>query len=371
MKHGNPLRRAAAVILKEYKHVWFDAGFFFLTTLSPAVLLTLLTYVFSFNLQEADLAVLNSDQSPQSFEYIRSLTADGDLKITDSARNYDEVIGLIRAGRVDGVLIIPPGFGGDLESRDEASVSLVVDGVDPSTAVQIINSIDQRTNAYSRALNGTVRIPFDVRWRVWFNPNLESQYSMVPGLMAIVLILPAMAVALGITREKETGTFETLSTTPIRGPEYLVGKLIVYLSMGLVGTLFALGVAVFWFKVPFRGNLLLYMLLTADYLFATMGLCLIVAHFVTSQRTATTAILLILFIPSFFQTGLSLPIDKTSLGAQIYAFSLPATQFIIASRGVMLKALDLTALWSEALAMFVMGLVGVIVGILLFTKKIG
>jgi ABC-2 type transport system permease protein len=113
------------------------------------------------------------------------------------------------------------------------------------------------------------------------------------------------------------------------------------------------------------------MLLTADYLFATMGLCLIVAHFVTSQRTATTAILLILFIPSFFQTGLSLPIDKTSLGAQIYAYSLPATQFIIASRGVMLKALDLTALWSEALAMFVMGLVGVIVGILLFTKKIG
>jgi ABC-2 type transport system permease protein len=142
------------------------------------------------------------------------------------------------------------------------------------------------------------RAPFDVRMRVWFNPNLESQYAMVPGLMAIVLILPAMAVALGVTREKETGTFETLSTTPIQGLEYLLGKLVVYLSLGLIGTLLALAVAVFWFRVPFRGSLLLYMLMTVVYLFATMGFCLIVAHFVASQRTATSVVLLTLFIPA-------------------------------------------------------------------------
>ncbi len=366
----NSLRRVAAMIIKEYKHIWFDSGFLFLTVFSPAVLLTLLTYVFSFNVQEADLAILNQDQSPQSFEYIRTLTADGDLTEKLVAQNYAEVQEFIRASRVDAVLIIPPGFGRDLAAGNRTPVSLIVDGTDPSTAGQIANSIEQRTVVYTHSLTGNAYIPFDVRMRVWFNPNLESQYSMVPGLMALVLILPAMAVALGMTREKETGTFETLSSTPIRGGEYLIGKLVVYLSMGLIGTLLALGIAVFWFKVPFRGSLLIYLLLTADYLFASMGVCLIVGHFVSSQRTATSIVLLLLFIPSFFQTGLSFPIDRSSIGSLISSYSLPATYFVVISRGVALKGLSVSALLPESLALFGMGLIALVVSTALFSKKV-
>lgn len=370
MKVWNSLRRLAAIIVKEYKHIAFDSGFLFLTVLSPAVLLTLLTYVFSFSVQKANLAVQDQDQSPQSVEYVRALTADGDLSVIETADSYDDVLDLIKAGRVDAVLIIPPGFGRDLTARKPTPVHLVLDGTDPSTASQVSNSIELRTNAYMRSQVGSFRAPFDVRMRVWFNPNLESQFAMVPGLMAIVLILPAMAVALGITREKESGTFETLSTTPIRALEYLLGKLVVYLSMGLVGTLLALAVAIFWFKVPFRGNLLLYLLLTADYLFATMGLCLIVGHFVPTQRTATSAILLILFIPGFFQTGLTFPIDRSSLMAQMSSYSLPATHFVIISRGIALKGLSLDALWTPALVLLIMGLGAVLASAMLFKKKI-
>lgn len=370
MKVWNSPRRALAIVVKEYKHIRFDSGFFFLTVLSPAVLLTLLTYVFSFSVQEADLAILNQDQSPQSFEYIRALTADGDLHIIETAGSYDDVLEMIRTSRVNGVLIIPPGFGRDVTSGVSTPVSLVLDGTDPSTASQVSNSIELRTNAYMEAQASPFRAPFDVRMRVWFNPNLESQYAMVPGLMAIVLILPAMAVALGVTREKETGTFETLSTTPIQGLEYLLGKLVVYLSMGLIGTLLALAVAVFWFRVPFRGSLLLYMLMTADYLFATMGFCLVAAHFVASQRTATSVVLLTLFIPSFFQTGLSFPIDKSSVMSLLISYSLPGTHFIILSRGIMLKGLTIDALWIEAIVLCVMGVCAVIASTLLFKKKI-
>jgi ABC-2 type transport system permease protein len=358
------------MIIKEYKHIWFDSGFLFLTVFSPAVLLTLLTYVFSFNVQEADLAILNQDQSPQSYEYIRTLTANGDLTERLVAQNYEEMQEFIRASRIDAVLIIPPGFGRDIAAGTHTPVSLIVDGTDPSTAGQIASSIEQRTQVYTRALTGHSYIPFDVRMRVWFNPNLESQYSMVPGLMALVLILPAMAVALGITREKESGTFETLTATPIRGGEYLIGKLVVYLSMGLVGTLLALGVAVFWFKVPFRGNLLVYLLLTADYLFASMGVCLIVGHFVSSQRTATSIVLLLLFIPSFFQTGLSFPIDRSSLASLASSYSLPATYFVLISRGVALKGLGIGTLFPESLALLGMGLIAVVVSTALFSKKI-
>lgn len=367
----NSLRRAVAIILKEYKHVWQDPGFFFLTVLAPAVLLTLLTYIFSFNIQSADLAVSNQDQSPQSFEYIRTLTADGDLSVNDTVQGYDEAVELLKSNRVNAVLFIPPGFASKLEARKPSPVNLVVDASDPSTAAQVINAVDQRTQVYTSHLSrGYMRVPFEIRMRVWFNANLDSQYSMVPGLMAIVLILPAMAVALGITREKEAGTFESLSTTPVLGHEYLLGKLFVYLSLGLVGALLALGVAVFWFHVPFRGDLGLYMLLTADYLLATMGFCLIVAHFAPSQRTATSIILLTLFIPSFFLTGLILPVDKSSLFNQLSSYGVPGTHYIVISRGVALKSLTLDSLWPEALTLVMMGVVAVTVSIFIFTKKV-
>jgi ABC-2 type transport system permease protein len=364
-------RRLISVIVKEYKHIWFDPGFLFLTLFSPAVLLTLLSYVFSFDVENATLAVINRDQSPQSFDYLRALTADGDIEFTDSVDNYDEALRLFKAGGVDGVLVIPPGFGEHLEGQEEAPVNLVVDGTDPTTAASVMNSVEGRTQAFSQHLVGIRAVPFEVRNRTWFNPNLQSQHSMVPGLMAVVLILPSMAAALGVTREKEVGTFETMVTTPIRGHEYLVGKLIVYLSLGLVSTLLALAVAVYWFRVPFRGGLGVYMLLTADYLFAVMGYCLILANFISSQRATTTLVLLTLFIPSFFLTGLTFPIDESSFGSWLTAQAMPTTHFITISRAVMLKALGIADLLPEVTILAVGGALSLAASILLFNKKLG
>jgi ABC-2 type transport system permease protein len=364
------LRRLLSVIIKEYKHIWFDPGFLFLTLFSPAVLLTLLSYVFSFDVEYATLAVINRDQSPQSFDYLRALTADGDITLTNPVANYDEAIKLFKAGDVDAVLVIPPGFGDHLEGREEAPVNLVVDGTDPTTAVSVMSSVEGRTQAFSQNTVGVTAAPFEVRNRTWFNPNLRSQHSMVPGLMALVLILPSMAAALGVTREKEVGTYETMVTTPIRGHEYLIGKLIVYLSLGLVSTLLALAVAVYWFRVPFRGGLGVYMLLTADYLFALMGYCLLLANFISSQRATTSLVLLTLFIPSFFLTGLTFPIDKSSTGSWLTAQALPTTHFITISRAVMLKALGVADLLPDVTILGVGGALSLVVSILLFSKKL-
>jgi ABC-2 type transport system permease protein len=364
------LRRTIAIIFKEYKHIWLDPGYFFLTVMAPAVLLTLLSYTFSFDIDDANLAVVNQDQSPQSYEYIRALTADGDITVVETIQSYDQVDALFKASKIDAALVIPPGFQSDLDGGQETPVNVVVDATDTGTAMQIANAIRQRSSAYADGLEEAGTPPFDVRIRVWFNPNLDSQHSMIPGLMALVLILPAMTVALGVTREKERGTFEMLITTPILGREYLIGKIVVHLSMALVGTLPALAVAVYWFGVPFRGSLALYLLLTADYIFALMGFCLFVAHFVHNQRAVTSIILLTLFIPSFFQTGLLLPVDTSSIVPQVIAFGLPATHFIALSRGITLKALTMTELLPEALILLGMGIAATLINIALFTKKV-
>ena len=142
---------------------------------------------------------------------------------------------------------------------------------------------------------------------------------------------------------KESGSLETLVTTPVLGREYLLGKLMVYLLLGVVGAGSAFALAVFWFRVPFRGSVGLFVLLTADYLFALMGLSLFISNFVASQRTVSAIIPLAFFIPSFFLTGLLLPIDTSSAISQALSYSLPATHYITIARGLALKGIGLAA----------------------------
>lgn len=364
-------RRIRSVAVKEYRHVILDPGFFFLTIVSPAVILTLLAYVFSFDLEHINLAILDQDMTPIAQEYIRTLTSGSDVSIVAEVDSYEEGVALFQSGNADAILTVPPGFGAAFASGDGATAHAVVDGSDPSTGNNVINSLTMRTQIYSDRVTGFEAPPFDVRMRVWFNPNLYSQHSMIPGLMSLVLIMPAMAVTIALTREKEVGTFEMLVTTPINGAEYLLGKLFVYISLGLVSTLLALAVAIFGFGVPFRGNLGLYLLLSADYLLAIMAFSLIVAHFVPTQRTAITITLLTIFIPSFFLTGLILPVDKESLSSQVLAFVLPATHYIQISRGIMLKGLSMAYLWPQAAVLLMMGIGGVLIGMILFGKKVG
>lgn len=371
LRAAAPLRRTRAIIVKELKHIWLDPGSFFLTILAPAVLLTLLSYVFSFDVDRATIGVIDHDQSLRSREYLHMLTADGDITLSPDPGSYDHIVELFRANRIDAGLVIPPGFARALNAGEPAAISLVVDGSDASTAYQVIGALEGRTLAYNATLAAPGPPPFDVRMRVWFNENLRSQFSMIPGLMAIVLILPAMAVALGVAREKESGTHETLVTTPISGREYLLGKLVVYLALGVFGALLALAVAVFWFRVPFRGSLALYTLYTADYLFALMAFGLLIANFVPSQRTVSSIILLVLFIPSFFLTGLLLPVDDSSAASAAMAFSLPSTHFIVISRGIMLKGATPAQIGTEALTLLAMGAIALAASIALFRKKMG
>jgi ABC-2 type transport system permease protein len=344
---GFSLRRMAYITYKEFHHIVRDVGF-----------------------EYTQLALLDFDQSQSSQQYASALVADGELDFTRHVSSYEEAEHLMERGAVAGVLVIPPGFGADLVAGETADVQLLVDGSDAFVAGAATSSVSQRTMAFSLESTGGLPEVFNVEPRVWFNPTLRSQHSMVPALIPIVLILPAMAAALGATRERQTGTFETLATTPVLGMEYLVGKLVAYMLTGLMGTLLALGVAVFWFRVPFRGSLALYMLLTADYFLAMMGACLLVSNFTESQQTATVVILLIFFMPSFFQTGLFSPVDTSSIVSLISSYSLPSTHFVVISRWIALRASGPGLLWKESLALVGMGLASIGTSIFLFKKKV-
>jgi ABC-2 type transport system permease protein len=366
-------RRTLAILRKEFRHILRDLRLLFLVTVSPAILLLTLSNIFAFDVQQVDIAVWNLDRSPVSRQYLAALTADGDFYVEAQAASYADIDRWLMSGRVDLGLVIPRRFGAELQTGHPVEVQAILDGTEPLAANQTAFALRQRTMAFaaqfsaepSRAGGG-----LDVRSEVWYNRSLESLLSMVPGLVAIVLCMPTLALALALTREKETGSFEALIATPVRGSEYLVGKLIAYVASGLASALLVWLVAVLYFRVPFRGSFPVYLLLAAIYLTASMGFSLIIANFVHTQQTAMFLVLVVFFIPSFFIAGLITPVETNTLGSRLVAYSLPATHFIAISRAVFLKGLGLTSLELKILPLLAMGAGGLLISLMLFRKRL-
>ena len=367
------IRRLFAVAHKEFRHITRDVRTFFLVTVAPAFLLLTLSYVFALDVGRVDIAVWDLDRTPLSRAFLTHLTADGDLNVVAYVQREKEVEPLFVRDIADLVLVIPHGFGDAALGGGPAEAQCVVDGADAIVASQTVGLLESRVDAFVASLRAPqpgVRVGgFNVSSRAWYNEAFKSLVSMVPGLMAVILCMPALALALALTREKETGSFESLIVTPVHGSEYLLGKLLAYETSGMASVVLSWLVATLWFHVPFRGSFLAFLLLAADYMIASMGVGLVVANFVRNQQTAMFLILTAFFVPSFFIAGLILPVADEPV-ARAIAYGLPTTHFITICRGVFLKGLGPAALWRPACVLLGMGIACQAVSLVLFKEKL-
>jgi ABC-2 type transport system permease protein len=368
------LRRLLAVARKEFHHVTRDARTLLLVTIAPAILLLTLAYVFSFDAERFDVIVLDQDRGDLARQYIVELTGDGTFRIVGYVSSFAEIDEWMRAGQAELALVIPPGTTDKLAAFRRAPVQAILDGVNSITAEQLVSQLDARTTAFAFTLlpasAGGTPGRLDVRSLAWYNASLKSINSMVPGLMAVVLTMPALALSLALTREKELGSFEGMASTPVRGVEYLLGKSLTYLGFGLTGALLVMLIATVWFNVPFRGSLPSFLMLTACYMLASFGLSMAIATFVKSQQAAMMIIILIFFVPSLFLAGLVMPIDTTSATSRFIASVLPATHFITIARGVFLKGLGPLGLLSPVLTLLGVAIVTIGFSLIMFRKRI-
>ncbi len=373
------IRRLLAIARKEFLHITRDLRTIFLVTVAPAFLLFVLSYVFSFDVDRVDIVVCDLDRTPLSRAFLASLTADGDVVIVAYVQREEEVDPLFIRDVADLALVIPHGFADAVLRQTQdiapkgnpARVQCIADGADAISAYNTIGFLESRVDGFVAGLRsdgaGSV---LDISDRAWYNETLKSLVSMVPGMMAIILCMPALALALALTREKETGSFENLIVTPVRGVEYLVGKLLAYEISGMMSVVLACLVATLWFRVPFRGSFPAFLLLAADYMVASMGVSLVIANFVRNQQAAMFLILMVFFVPSFFIAGLILPVAEEPI-ARAVAYALPATHFITICRSAFLKGLGPLALREPALFLLGFGAVCQVISLALFKKKLG
>ena len=365
------IRRLISVLVKEYRHILREPRTLWMVFLSPAFVLIALSTIFTSGSGRINLALWDQDRTSLSRLFAATLSSDDDFSV-GYASDYEEIEASLMGRSIDAALIIPPGFADTVQRGDTASVQVILDGVDTFVARQTTGSLLGHAADFGLALGRQLSLPplpLLVRSQSAYLPDAVEQDSMIPGLVPIVFFLPVIAAASALAREHETGSMEALIATPVRGLEYLVGKLIAYVTASLVGLLPIWLVTTLLFGVPFRGNPALLVMLTADFLLASVGMAMFLGNLVRSQQIATMVALLAFFVPGFFLTGVIDPIDTTDLAGTAVSYLMPITHFVTICRALFLKGTPLAALWQPAIALLVLSTTWVGLGALTFKKR--
>lgn len=374
------LRRTLSIMRKETWHIFRDRRTFVLVTLSPVFLLLVFGYSMSVEIRNVAIALLDYDQSALSRRYLDGLASTGDVLVRYWPQDYAELQSRLERRQAKAAVVIPAGFESDLLAGREASLQVIVDGTDPNTANHAMTHIGGYTQGLAleilaetlqrQGIDTDEMIGIDLRMRTWYNPTLKPIIGWIPGIIASVLGMPAVAATLALAGEKEKGTLEALIATPVRRSELLLGKLIPYVLSGLLSAALCALVGIYWFGAPFRGSFLLYLLLSADFFFATLSLGMLISVFVPSQQAAMACAMLIFLFPGFFLSGLFYPIASMSPMMKMEAYMMPTTHYVTIARGLFLKGLDMESLWPFALALLIMGTLVTAIAILTFKKKL-
>lgn len=374
-------RRLRAIARKEIHHIWRDRSTLILVLLTPTALLFLMAYALTVEIQHVPVAVLDYGRSATSRNFVQHLTAGDDLDLYAQVDSPDELEAMLMRGEIKAALILPPDFDEALLSLQGLPLQIIIDGTEPESGGFAVEHMGQRAERFvseilaadlqAAGLSAAALQPIDLRVRTWYNPSLKSRNDLIPGLISIVLGFPALTVALTLAHEREHGTMEQLMATPVGRSELLLGKMVPYIVVGLLNAIFIPLLAMLWFKVPFNGNFLLFFALSAIFLFAILGVGLVIGVFMRSQAAALALSFLLIFFPGFFMTGIFFPTVAMPEIVRLEALGLPGTHYAVITRGIFLPGVGLDVLWPYAVMMFGLGVAFVGVAALFFRKKLG
>ena len=374
------IRHLWAVTRKEIQHIFRDRATFILVLITPTVVLLLMTYTLAVNIEHVPLAVLDYDQSPTSRAFIQRITAGEDLDLYAQVDSIAEIEDMLIQGQVKAAVIIAPGFSRDLLSLRGIDLQVIIDGTEPESGGFAVEHIGWRAEAFANEILADqfqmqgVPLeslqPIDLRVQAWFNPGLKPIIDLVPGLISIVLGFPALTVALTLAREHEHSTMEQLLVSPIKRTDLLLGKIIPYIMVGLLNVMLIPIFAILWFKVPFQGNFLIFIALSAIFLFAELSMGMVIGVFMKSQSAALAMSFLVVMFPGFFLTGIFFPISAMPEVARLESLFLPGTHYAIITRGVFLTGIGLETLWPNAVMLLIIGAAFILIASLFFKKRL-
>jgi ABC-2 type transport system permease protein len=355
------MQRLRSLIWKEFLELRQDPRLFGLVILAPILQLTMLGYAATTDVKDVPLVVADGDRSPDSRTLIARFDASPNFTVIDTVTTVREVDPYLQRGQAWVALAIPPGYGRSLQAHEPVALQVVADGSDSNSTTVALGYATALVGDYAQELAGASAADasgIDLRIRVWFNPQLESRFFMIPGVLALLLLLvTANLAAMAIVREKELGTLEQLNVTPLRRWELIAGKLLPYGVIALIDVLLVTAVAVFWFEVPLRGSFALLLAMSLIYVICTLALGLLISTISDTQQQAMMTATFFFLTPMIYLSGFIFPIENMPRVIQYATYLIPLRYFLVIVRGIFLKGIGLELLWPQAAAMGAWGAV--------------
>jgi ABC-2 type transport system permease protein len=354
------IRRIRTLMVKEFLELRRSPQLLRLVIVAPVVQLALLGYAATTDVTDVPIVVVDGDRSPASRDLIGRLAQSPYFEIVREAPGPAGVDVLLAHGEAWLAVVVPPGFGDALAGRGRETdrmVQVIADGTDSNSsgvALSYVQGVVAEFNVGRVAARGAGAGAggIDGRIRVWFNPELRSRNFMVPGVLALLLLLiTANLTSMAIVREREGGTLDQLNVTPLGRWELIIGKLVPYGLIGVLDVVLVLGVAVLWFEVPLRGSVVLLFGTALVYLACTLGLGLLVSTISTTQQQAMMTSTFFFLVPMIYLSGFIFPIENMPEAMQAVTTIIPLRYFLVIVRGIFLKGVGYEVLWPQIAAM--------------------
>ena len=373
------LQRLFRMLNKEFLQMLRDPRMRVVVFGVPVVQMTIMAFALTTDVTDIRLAVLDMDKTPASRQLISAFTASKYFQISFSLSSQKEISPLLDRSEVRAVLQIPVGFNRNLMKEKSAEIQLLTDGTDSNSTSIVLGYAGYIVNDFndmklkerlSRKGRTTPPVQITTETRAWYNANQESHFYYVPSLIATMLfIFSLLLTSIGIVREKEIGTIEQVMVTPIRGIEFILGKTIPYMITGYISMSFMLIVAFFLFGVHVKGSLLLLYGLTGIYLAGNMSIALIISGSASTQQQALLTSFLVL-MPSVMLSGFMFPISNMPDLVRYATVLNPMRWYLEILRGIVMKDVGITALWSPVAAQTTLSLVFLFIAVKQFKKTL-
>ena len=350
-------RTIRAILRREFTDVLRDRRSLILTFLYPISMLIMYGYGIRYDVDNVPLTILDYDETPESRDLTQQMIRSGYFQLVRWARNEHDVDRDLTTDASKAAVVIPVDFAARLRSGGPATVQAIIDGSDSNTATiaqgYLLAMIARYASALSTqdsALSTAGVASIQLKSRVWYNPELKSVNFIVPGIIAVIMmIVGAILTALSIVKEKERGTIEQILVSPIRPLEMMIGKIIPYVIIAFIDLAIVVVAGYLIFAVPIKGSLLQLAIFALLYLTASLGTGVFVSTIADTMQAAMLAAIFISLMPSILLSGFVFPLENMPAPIRLISYFFPGRYFVTAIRGIYLKGVGISVLWPEAL----------------------
>jgi ABC-2 type transport system permease protein len=369
------MNRIKAIIVKEFFHILRDPRSLIIVFITPVIMIFILGYSFSFDLNRIDAAVVDFSRSDFSRQLVKSFANNRIFVLhfpgegTSGGNQLRAAEEMLRREKIKEIIVIPVDFSRSLTVHGQSDFGIIIDASNANTANLVFQYNEMIVLEFMAEMKKVGQL-FKLNTKIFFNPEAKSSFFFIPGqIAAILLMISAMLTSVSIAKERETGSIALLFISPLKSHEIIIGKTIPYIMVALLDGVLTLMFVRFWFGIPIRGSLLVLLLFAFLYIIAGLSLGILISTSAPTQKAAMLLAQIFTMLPSYLLSGFIFPIDSLNPVIQVISYFIPATYFLRVSRGVILKGSNLEHFLFEGMMLILIGTILLLAASLKFSRQ--